>query len=67
MVNIGAISYDSSLRKYAGMPSGPVALWVDKRLETPSSDTDMLEISGKEQLSIFGSEHRSSWVKTEVK
>ena len=44
------------------MLSGLVALWVVKlfkRLATPS-DTDMLEISGKGELFIFGSGDRSS-------
>ena len=71
-VRIGAISYDSSLRKYAGIPSGPVALWgfrSCKRLATASTETDYIHIFiGKENHSVLVTiDDRSSWVKIDVK
>jgi len=69
-VKIGAISCNSVLRKYAGILSGPVALWgfrMCKRLANPSTETDIWGISRKDESFSFGNDDRSSWVKIDVK
>ena len=51
-VKIGTISIEHSLRKYAGIPSSPVALLCGfklcNKLGTPSTEIEISDIFGKE-------------------
>ena len=61
--DFGAVSCESSFKKYAGILSRPVALWgfrLCKRLATPFTEIDIWGISGKGESFILGSDDKSS-------